>query len=52
MISDFKIYLNNAFETAEFWFIVGLTAYFTFIAKEKLHFSLIYSLYCCLVKEG
>ena len=25
--------------------------YFTLITKEKLHFSLIYSFYCCLVKE-
>ena len=26
--------------------------FFTFITKEKLHFSLICSIYCCLVKEG
>ena len=26
--------------------------YFMFIAKEKLHFSLICSFYCCLVKGG
>ena len=25
MITDFKIFPNNAFETAEFWCIVGLT---------------------------
>ena len=25
--------------------------YFTLITKEKLHFSLIYSFYCCLVEE-
>ena len=27
-------------------------SYFRFITKEKPHFSLIYSFYCCLVKEG
>ena len=26
--------------------------YFTFIAKEKLHFSLVCRFSCCLVKEG
>ena len=26
MITDFKIFLNNTFETAEFLLIVGLTA--------------------------
>ena len=27
-------------------------SYFTFIGKEKIHFSLTYSFYCCLVKEA
>ena len=27
-------------------------SYFTFIGKEKIHFSLICSFYCCLVKEA
>ena len=26
MVLDFKIFPNNSFETAEFWFIVGLIA--------------------------
>ena len=30
------------------WF----NSYFTLITKEKLHFSLIHSFYCCLVKGG
>ena len=47
MISDFK-FPNNTFETAEFWFIV----FFTFITTEKLYISLIFSFYCCLVKDG
>ena len=50
-ISNFKI-PNNAFHAAEFWCIVGLTVIFTFITKEKLHFSLICSFYCYLVKGG
>ena len=44
----FQNFPNNAYETAKFWCIVGLTI---FIAKEKLHFF-ICSFYCCLVKEG
>ena len=38
MISDFQHFPNNAFETAEFWCIVGLTAILRFFIKEKLLF--------------
>ena len=39
---------------AEFWYIVGLAwfnNYFAFITLEKLHFSVVSSFYCFLVKE-
>ena len=51
MISDFKILKSNdAFETAVVYCLFN--NYFTFIAKEKLHLSLICIFYCCLVKKG
>ena len=36
------------------WILVScwFSSYFTLITKEKFHFSLIRSFYCCLVKEG
>ena len=33
------------------WVYCRFNSYFTFIEKEKLHFSLICSYYCCLVKK-
>ena len=41
MISDFTISPNNAFETTEFWCIVGLTAILTYYkGKTPLFFNL------------
>ena len=49
---------NNAFEIAEFWCIVGLTAILRLLAEvwcilrllqRELHFSLICRFYYCLV---
>ena len=57
MIGDFEIFPNNAFEhgNVSSWFDTAGFGVFLlqkkFITKEKLHFSLIYSFYCCLVKE-
>ena len=51
------IFTNNAFETAGYWCIVGLTAILRLYTKEQLPFSnlisnlLIGSFYYCLVKE-
>ena len=53
MISNLN-FPNNAFETAAVWCIIDLTAilrYVTIVTKEKLHFSLICSFCCCLVKK-
>ena len=41
-----KKFPQNAFETAQLWCILGLTAVL------HLHFPLICSFYCCLVKMG
>ena len=53
MIGDFNIFPMILFRQLNF---AGLdsssNSYFTFIAKEKLHFSLICSFYCYLVKEA
>ena len=32
--------------------VLLFTSHFAFVTKEKHHFSLICSFYCCLVKEG
>ena len=38
MIIDFKIFLVNTFESAEFWCIVGLTAILLLSQRKKIHF--------------
>ena len=43
---------NNAFETAEFWLVVGLTAILRLLQRKNSPFFLICSFYCRLVKEG
>ena len=53
MISDFKI-LKSQWCFWNSWIVVycSFNNYFTFITKEKLHFSLICIFYCGLVKKG
>ena len=41
---------SNTSETAKLCCIAGVAS--AFITKEKLHFSLICSFYCCLMKKG
>ena len=54
MVSDFNIFPIMLLSME--WILVycRFNNYFTFITKGKLHFSLtlIYSFYCCLVKES
>ena len=52
MISNFK-FPNNAFVTATVWCIVSLTTILRLLQRKNslLHFSLICSFYCCLMKE-
>ena len=50
MISDFKIFPNDACETADFWNFVHLTT-ILHLLQRKTPLFLIFSFYCCLVKE-
>ena len=61
MIFDFKIFSVMLLRMETYLHVLKqlsfgvLSVYFgdfTFITKKKLHFSLIYSIFCCLVKEG
>ena len=38
MIGDFNIFFNNAFKTAEFWYIVSLTAVLSFLQRKNFAF--------------
>ena len=51
MISDFEIIPIMLLKQLSFGVLL-VNSYFTFIRQEKLHFSLIYSFYCCLVIDG
>ena len=51
IISDFKIFPIILWGQLNFGVLL-VQRCFRFIAKEKLHFSLISSFYCCLVKGG
>ena len=51
MISGFKIFLVMLLKQLDLG-KMSVYSYFTSIAKENLHFSLIYSFYCSLVKKG
>ena len=51
MISDYKIFSIMLLRELNLG-VCCFNSYFTFITKGKLHFSLIYRFYCCLVKEG
>ena len=51
MISDFKIFPVMLLKQLNFR-VLSVIDYFTFIAKEKLYFSLMCSFYCCLLKDG
>ena len=51
MISDFKIFPVMLLKQLNFR-VLSVISYFTFIAKEKLYFSLMCSFYCCLLKDG
>ena len=50
MISDFRIFPINAFETVEFCCIAVLTPILRLLYREN--FTLMFSFYCSLVKEG
>ena len=49
MICDFKIFLIMLLRQLSFG-ILSVNSFFTFITKEILHFSLIFSFYYCLVR--
>ena len=51
MIADLKFSQKCFWDC---WILVyyQFNSYFTFMTKEKLHFSLTCSFYCCLEKEG
>ena len=46
-----KISLHCILNAAEFRCIAGLTAILRLLQREKIHFSLICSFYCCVVKK-
>ena len=51
MISDFEIFPTMLLRQLNFG-DCQFNSYFTFITKEKLHFSLICSFHCYLEKKG
>ena len=51
MASDLK-FSQKCFWDSSILFYCQFSSYFTFITKEKVHFSVTCSFCCCLEKEG